>query len=285
MLREESIEDIYDGRFYAPDDLVPVGCEDCAGCSDCCETTGDSIILDPFDMYMLSRGTGKTFADMLEREIEIRLVDGLILPNLMQHHEVRAGEQPAPGAGELPGSLAAARTDPGVHPGVQPAPRAGEQPRCAAAVSSGSADRQGSAPGGCPGDRCPFLSALGRCTIHPYRPGMCRLYPLGRYYADGGFRYILQKNECTGRVKTPVLLRDWLDIDDLPRYEAFVLDWHRFREAAQRGVRALTDHSRESVLRYILQVFFMHPYLPGMDFYPQYGARMEVCREALGRIL
>ena len=87
MLREQTLEEIYDGRFYTPDDPVPVGCGDCAGCSECCRNTGDSIILDPYDMYMLCCATGRTFTDMIEQEIEIRLVDGLILPNLMQHHD------------------------------------------------------------------------------------------------------------------------------------------------------------------------------------------------------
>ena len=75
MLREEGIEEIYDGRFYSPDDLVPVGCSGCEGCSDCCRNTGDTIILDPYDMYLLQTGTGRTFEEMIELQIEIRLVD------------------------------------------------------------------------------------------------------------------------------------------------------------------------------------------------------------------
>ena len=74
MLREEGVEEIYDGCFYRPEDMVPVGCSDCAGCSACCKNTGDSIVLDPYDMYMLTKGTGKTFTDMIEREIEIRQI-------------------------------------------------------------------------------------------------------------------------------------------------------------------------------------------------------------------
>ena len=43
--------------------------------------------------------------------------------------------------------------------------------------------------GKCDG-RCGFLNAGGRCSIHPYRPGICRLFPLGRYYdEDGSFQY------------------------------------------------------------------------------------------------
>ena len=234
MLREQTLEEIYDGRFYTPDDPVPVGCGDCAGCSECCRNTGDSIILDPYDMYMLCCATGRTFTDMIEQEIEIRLVDGLILPNLMQHHD---GE-----------------TDP-----------------------QGKSLRQE--------DHCPFLSAAGRCTIHPYRPGFCRLYPMGRYYTDDGFRYILQKDECTGREKTPVLLREWLGIEDLEAYEDYVKNWHAFRKKAEQAAAYLTERSRDSVARYILQVFFVHPYLTDIDFYTQYDVRMETCRKALRQIL
>lgn len=203
---------------------MPVGCADCEGCSECCRSTADTIILDPQDMYLLSKGTGKVFTDMIEREIEIRLVDGLILPNLMEEHE---GEE----------------------------------------------------------EHCLFLTDRGRCSIHAFRPGLCRLYPMGRYYTEGGFRYILQKNECTGRVKTDVRLSDWLGIEDLPRYEAYIQDWHDFRKRVEKVVPILTEKSRDSVQRYILQVFFVHPYRTLQDFYPQYEARMEVCRKALRNIL
>ena len=211
-----------------------VGCEDCAGCSECCRNTGDSIILDPFDMYMLCRATGKTFTDMIEKEIEIRLVDGLILPNLMQHHEEETDAEDASFASD---------------------------------------------------DHCPFLSASGRCSIHSHRPGFCRLYPMGRYYTEDGFRYILQKDECTGREKSPVRLRDWLGIEDLDSYEDYVRSWHSFRKKAERAVAFLTERSRDSVTRYILQVFFVHPYLTDLDFYTQYDARMETCEKALRSLL
>ena len=238
MLREQTLEEIYDGHFYTPDDPVPVGCDDCAGCSECCRNTGDSIILDPYDMYMLCCATGRSFTDMIEKEIEIRLVDGLILPNLMQHHEEES------------------------------------EAKNGAEGSSFTQD-----------DHCPFLSVAGRCTIHQYRPGFCRLYPMGRYYTEDGFRYILQKDECTERKKTPVLLRDWLGIEDLENYEDYIRSWHAFRKKAEGAVSYLTERSRDSVTRYILQVFFVHPYITDIDFYTQYDARMETCRNALRTIL
>ena len=37
-------------------------------------------------------------------------------------------------------------------------------------------------------EACPFLKD-GRCSIHGYRPGICRLFPLGRIYEENGFKY------------------------------------------------------------------------------------------------
>ena len=247
MLRDQTIEEIYDGFFYSSDDLVLVGCGDCQGCSSCCQNTGDSIILDPCDLYMLSLGTGKTFEDMIEREIEIRLVDGLILPNLMK----------CPGDGNEQQDSA-------------PSEQASE-------ISESSHPE---------GERCPFLTSAGRCSIHAFRPGICRLYPLGRYYTDKGFSYI-------GAAVTKDFLQEWVDYANRigavilydAAYEAYILDWHDFLKKIREALPRLTQNSKSSVRSYILQIFFVHPYLMEMGFYPQYEARMDVCRDALKEIL
>lgn len=31
-------------------------------------------------------------------------------------------------------------------------------------------------------EACTFLNSEGRCSIHPFRPGICRIFPLGRFY-------------------------------------------------------------------------------------------------------
>ena len=41
-------------------------------------------------------------------------------------------------------------------------------------------------------EACPFLDSRGRCSIHASRPGLCRLFPLGRYYEENGFKYFIQ---------------------------------------------------------------------------------------------
>ena len=54
------------------------------------------------------------------------------------------------------------------------------------------------------GERCPFLGADGRCRVYIARPGICRIFPLGRFYENGSFRYFLQTHECPNntRIKT-----------------------------------------------------------------------------------
>ena len=48
MRREVSLEEISDGRLYELNDMVKADCQDCAGCHDCCEGMGDSVVLDPW---------------------------------------------------------------------------------------------------------------------------------------------------------------------------------------------------------------------------------------------
>ena len=50
MRREVSLEEISDRRLYELNDMVKADCQDCAGCHDCCEGMGDSVVLDPMDV-------------------------------------------------------------------------------------------------------------------------------------------------------------------------------------------------------------------------------------------
>jgi Fe-S-cluster containining protein len=69
-------------RFYGSNDMAKVGCHDCNGCSSCCQDMGQSIWLDPYDTYNLTKGLGKSLQQLLEKEVELHVEDGLILPNL-----------------------------------------------------------------------------------------------------------------------------------------------------------------------------------------------------------
>lgn len=54
MKREIDLNEISDGRRYGANDMVKADCGDCKGCFDCCKGMGESIVLDPYDVYRLT---------------------------------------------------------------------------------------------------------------------------------------------------------------------------------------------------------------------------------------
>lgn len=83
MLRQESLEEISDGRRYGLNDMVKADSNGCKGCSRCCETMTETIILGPFDIFRISKKTGKSFLELVnEKSIELNMQDGVILPNI-----------------------------------------------------------------------------------------------------------------------------------------------------------------------------------------------------------
>lgn len=231
MLRNVSLEEISDGRLYGLNDMAKLGCNDCSGCSSCCRGMGNTIVLDPYDVWRLTGGLGVSLQQLLAGHLELNVVDGIILPNLKL-----AGDS----------------------------------------------------------EQCTFLNEAGRCSIHPYRPGICRLFPLGRYYEEDGFRYILQVNECEKQNRSKVKIRKWMDTPDMERYDAYIADWHAFLSKLRAKLEketlagASSDAADEeassqdlakSISMYVLQQFYLLLYDTSRDFYSQYEARMAAAKE------
>ena len=80
---------------------------------------------------------------------------------------------------------------------------------------------------------CSFLNEEGRCSIHAHRPGICRLFPLGRIYENDGFSYFLQVNECVKENRTKEKVKNWISTPRLKEYEAFILKWHNYTKEMQ----------------------------------------------------
>lgn len=76
MRREQTLEEISDGRLYDSNDMVKADCHDCEGCCDCCQGMGDSVILDPFDVHRLSTGLKKPVEQLLQECLEFGVSDG-----------------------------------------------------------------------------------------------------------------------------------------------------------------------------------------------------------------
>ena len=231
MLRNVSLEEISDGRLYGLNDMAKLGCNDCSGCSSCCRGMGNTIVLDPYDVWRLTGGLGMSLQQLLAGHLELNVVDGIILPNLKL-----AGDS----------------------------------------------------------EQCTFLNEAGRCSIHPYRPGICRLFPLGRYYEEEGFRYILQVHECEKQNRSKVKIRKWMDTPDMERYDAYIADWHAFLSKLRAKLEketlagASSDAADEeassqdlakSISMYVLQKFYLLLYDTSRDFYSQYEARMAAAKK------
>lgn len=83
MIRNVDINEISDGKLYDSQSLVKIDCHDCDGCSLCCHVTSDTIILDPYDIYQLTNGLGKSFESLLsDGFLELGVIDGLIQPHI-----------------------------------------------------------------------------------------------------------------------------------------------------------------------------------------------------------
>lgn len=131
-------------------------------------------------------------------------------------------------------------------------------------------------------EACAFLDGDGRCGIHPFRPGICRLFPLGRFYEERSFRYFLQVHECRKENRTKVKVKKWIDTPDLGRYEQFVADWHYFLKDLQEWLLQESDEGlAKQVNLYIVNTFYMTPFDPGRDFYEQFYARLGAAKALL----
>lgn len=214
------LQETTDGKKYTQNDLVKIGCNDCEGCHACCEGMGDSIVLDPLDMHRLTFNLHQTFDEMLAGRIELRIVDGVILPNLKMEETT---------------------------------------------------------------DRCTFLNEEGRCSIHSFRPGICRLFPLGRLYEGDSFTYINQIHECPKENKTKFKIRKWLDTPNLNRYEAYIGQWHTFLKKVQQRMQTVTDGAEQKEISlYLLNSFYRIPYHADGDFYQEFEDRMDT---AYGKLM
>lgn len=217
MKREIDLKEISDGRLYTANDMVKIGCNDCKGCSECCRMVGDTILLDPYDIYQLEQALKMGFEGLMAERIELRVVDGLIQPHLKLRPD---------------------------------------------------------------GEGCTFLSPEGRCTIHHFRPGFCRMFPMGRIYQEGGFQYFLQIHECPYPNKTKVKLRKWLGISSLERYEEYVRKWH---ELTLKAVNIVESAENQEIVKklnmYLLNEFYVNLYDGEKDFYEQFYQRLEAARD------
>ena len=210
-------------KLYEINDMVKAGCNDCKGCFECCQGMGQSIVLDPYDIWQLECGLNCTFAELLQGKelIELNIEDGLILPNL-----------------KMQGAM----------------------------------------------EKCGFLNEEGRCSIHAYRPGLCRLFPLGRNYENHKLQYFLLEGACICTSMTKVKVKKWLEIQDSRKYEEFLISWHDLRRRLKEKIAGLETDAEaglsdmdimKEINMKLLHIFYETQYKLD-DFYAQFDARKSL---------
>lgn len=124
---------------------------------------------------------------------------------------------------------------------------------------------------------CAFLCE-GRCSIHNYRPGMCRLFPLGRDFSEGSMTYFLLEEACGNRSRSKIRVSKWLGVRPAEAYHAFVLAWHDFRHEVLAVLAASDEQQEKRINMDFVKKFYLTPYDVEQDFYLQFYRRMEEMR-------
>lgn len=131
---------------------------------------------------------------------------------------------------------------------------------------------------------CAFLNEKGRCSIHSVRPGICRLFPLGRLYENRSFQYFLQVHECSCTNRSKIKVKKWIGEPDYAHYEAFIIDWHYFLKDLQA---LLEEEENSETLRkqasmLVLKRFYMTAYNKEESFFSQFKIRLDAMKQDLG---
>lgn len=219
MERQVDLKEISDGKLYGLNDMVKACANNCEGCSECCHGRGDTITLDPLDVYQLKRGLGASFEQLMVQGISLGVVNGIIRPSMMMTDEEDS--------------------------------------------------------------KCVFLNKNGLCDIHSFRPGLCRLFPLGRVYEEGEIKYILLTGECVRENRTKVKVRKWIDMSDMGAYERFLLTWHDFLKDIEAAVNDAEDETfAKNLNMYVLQKFYVENFGNTQEqFYEIFEQRLSEARK------
>lgn len=133
-------------------------------------------------------------------------------------------------------------------------------------------------------EACPFLDSRGRCSIHACRPGLCRLFPLGRYYEENGFKYFIQIHECRKQDRGKIKIKKWLGIPNLKAYENYIMEWHAFLNQCENALETLSEENVRILEMYVLRRFFETAYMAADEngFYEEFSSRLGEVREKFG---
>lgn len=120
--------------------------------------------------------------------------------------------------------------------------------------------------------KCPFLEGDGKCRIHPVKPSVCGLYPLGRMYnfKKDHVIYFLQEVKC-GFKDQIHKVRDWLSVFNMTE------EYNRFKKRMnleKEALRFVEAKKYEKIVqtKYVSDLIFLilYSYSTDLDFDEQF---------------
>lgn len=138
-------------------------------------------------------------------------------------------------------------------------------------------------------NQCGFLED-GRCSIHQNRPGICRLFPLGRLYENGDFTYIVQKNQCINETLVKTKIKKWIAVDDVNKNHIFINTWHYFIKDVGEKMIMLRDTGRSELINditmFILNVFYVQDYnIEETAVYDSFCDKIEFAKKEIAKLI
>ena len=131
---------------------------------------------------------------------------------------------------------------------------------------------------------CNFLNQEGRCSIHGFRPNICRLFPLGRVYDNQDFKYFLQVDACVKPNLKLIKVRHWIGIENYEENKSFLLAWQQMIKALTFRVKFIHDDEElKAINDYLIETFYRQ-LSTTKDFYTTFYAKLPEAKKVLGII-
>ena len=129
-------------------------------------------------------------------------------------------------------------------------------------------------------ESCTFLDENQRCSIHAYRPNICRLFPLGRVYEDEDFKYFLLQDACVKPKLEKIKVKKWIGIENYTENKKFLLDWYNVLKALSFRMKFVRDpEDQKAMYDLFLDGFYA---FDTDDFYKEFYNRLSHVKSALG---
>ncbi len=131
--------------------------------------------------------------------------------------------------------------------------------------------------------QCSLLNEEGRCSVHAYRPNICRLFTLGRVYENNDFKYFLQVNTCVMSDLQPIKVKEWIGIANYNENKTFILAWYQFLKALHFRMKFVYDEAEiQEMSQYVLDTFYYMDVKENEDFYTVFFEQLPKAKVKLG---